>query len=70
MEKKIEMRDCAANCVPMNRLQTESEGLRERIDEMKEMIGELFDKIDRLTWLIVTTAAGMLATIAVSLVIK
>jgi hypothetical protein len=70
MEKKIEMRDCAANCVPVNRLQTETEGLRERIDEMKEMISELFNKIDRLTWLIVTTAAGMLATIAVSLVIK
>lgn len=70
MEKKAEMRDCLANCVPLNRLQSESEGLRERIDEMKEMIGELFNKIDRLTWLIITTTAGMLVTIISQLIIK
>ncbi|MEI6520130.1 MAG: hypothetical protein WCO98_08860 [bacterium] len=70
MEKRVEMRDCAANCVPLNRLQSETEGLRDRIDEMKEMIGELFNKIDRLTWLIITTTGGMLVTIITNIIIK
>ncbi len=70
MEIKSEPRDCAVSCVPINRLQTESEGLRERIDEMKGMISELFNKIDRLMWLIITTTVGTLATIISQLVIK
>jgi hypothetical protein len=70
MEQRVELRDCASNCVPLNRLQSESEDLRERIDEMKAMIGELFNKIDRLTWLIITTIGGMLVTIISNIIIK
>ncbi len=70
MDKRMEMRDCAANCVPLNRLQTETDGLKERMDEMKGMISELFSKIDRLTWLIVTTAAGILVSIVVNFIMK
>jgi len=70
MDKRAELRDCATNCVPLNRLQAETEGLRERMDEMKEMIAELFNKIDRLTWLIITTTAGMLVTIISNMIIK
>ena len=70
MEKRVDMRDCATQCVPLNRLQSESESLRERMDEMKGMIGELFNKIDRLTWLIITTTGGMLVTIISSIIVK